>query len=250
MKAIILAAGYGTRLEHLGKETPKGLLPVAGKPLINYVVEKLEIVTDITEIYLVTNNKFFKAYQEWLNNYKTEKNIKIINDNTNSNEERLGAIGDTQFVIEAENIDTDTIVVAGDHVFEFDFNDLVADFKKHNNQTTIAVKIIKGDERKNYAILTMDDNNKIIDLIEKPDDPKTDFASIPLYLYSQDAVKLVKKYLDTGNKPDAPGYFIEWLYKENEVYGYVYNETIHDIGSVELYEKADKALKEKKGDNN
>ena len=135
MDAIILAAGYATRLYPLTENTPKPLLKVAGKLMIEHIIKKLEELEIINEIYIVTNNKFEQKFLEWLHNFDAKKPIEIINDGTKSNEDRLGALGDIYYVTDTKKIDKDIVVIAGDNLFEFPLLDVINLFKKRNSSS-------------------------------------------------------------------------------------------------------------------
>ena len=130
MKALILAAGYATRLYPLTKDRPKPLLSIAGKPILEYIMEKLERAEEIDALYLVTNQKFILNFQNWLDNFETKKKIKILNDGSTCDDDRLGAIGDIRFFLEEEKIDDDLLIVAGDNLFQFDLSRFIKSFEK------------------------------------------------------------------------------------------------------------------------
>src|SRR5512137_3151596 len=118
MKVIILAAGYATRLYPLTLTRPKPLLPVAGKPMIEYVLDNLAPIGGIERVYVVTNAKFTSQFQQWADGYRGAKlNFTIVNDGSTDDTNKLGAIGDINFVLKTQNVDDDFIVVAGDNLF-------------------------------------------------------------------------------------------------------------------------------------
>ena len=139
MKAIILAAGYATRLYPLTLNKPKPLLEVAAKPIIEHILFKIEKIKEINNIFIVTNNKFYAKFASWLAVYESKKKIKIINDKTSSNEDRLGAVGDIKFVLEQEKLNDDVMIIAGDNLFEFSLSGPVKIFKEKKNQRYSAV---------------------------------------------------------------------------------------------------------------
>src|SRR3989344_4509975 len=142
MKCIILAAGYAIRLYPLTLDRPKPLLPIAGKPIIEHILEKINDLDDIDEILIVTNSKFFDNFRNWKRGYSSSKPIKIINDRTKSEEDRLGAIGDLDFVIKHEKIDGNLLVIAGDNLFNFSLKHL-HDFFRKKSASVIALYDIK-----------------------------------------------------------------------------------------------------------
>jgi glucose-1-phosphate thymidylyltransferase len=241
MKALILAAGYATRLYPLTKNFPKPLLEVGGKTVLDHLLEQLKTISEIDEIYLVTNAKYVQKFQEWKEKNKVD--ISIINDNTIENEERLGAIGDIQFAIEQENIADDLLVSASDNIFQFNILDFVATYKK-NPKASICVREIEDvEDRKKRGIVELDEGDKVIGFQEKPEKPLSKFAAPPMYLYPEATLPRIKEYLDAGENSDAPGYFIEWLYRKEEVYAHKIDGTVMDIGNKESLDLARKELK-------
>ena len=129
MKALILAAGYATRLYPLTKDRPKPLLPIAGKPIADYVLDSISKSKEIDQVFIVTNAKFTDSFEEWANEHNRLKtyntfDITVVNDNTTSNETRLGAIADIQFVIDKHRVDDDMLITAGDNIYIFDFHEI------------------------------------------------------------------------------------------------------------------------------
>ena len=236
MKAIILAAGYATRLYPLTKDKPKALLDIGSKKMIDYLMDNISDVEIIDEVIIVTNHCFAKQFEAWAAQRSTEKlPIKVIDDMTTSNENRLGAIGDMQFAIEQANIDDDILVAASDNFFTFGLDGLVGEFLNHHCDTIMAKHIGDINECRRFAIAQLDANDRVISLVEKPSEPQTDLAVFALYIYRKDTLALIKQYLDEGNNPDAPGHFPEWLYKRREVRAYVFSGECIDIGTPETY---------------
>lgn len=241
LKAIILAAGYGTRLYPLTRNTPKPLLAVGKKPIIEWIIDRLSAVDGIDRIFVVTNHRFASNFAEWQRKFvqKSATPVEIIDDNTGSNEDRLGAIGDMNFCIDKAGINDDLLVVAGDNLFEFDVNEFVKFAAK--KPAAIALKDMKGSEPSaisRYSIVELDPKSRITDFQEKPQNPKTSLISIGIYLYRKNVLKKIKEYIAEGNTPDAPGYFVQWLHKRTEVYGYVTSGLWYDIGDIDSYTKA------------
>ena len=162
MKALILAAGYATRLYPITLNQPKPLLKIGGRPLVEYIIDKIKEVKEIKQIYIVTNNKFTPHFEEWASHYESDIQIKTINDGTMTNEDRLGAIGDINFVIQKENINEDFLVLAGDTLFDLNLNELV----KLRNEKQATIKVVKELPKEKiantYGNVIQDENNKII----------------------------------------------------------------------------------------
>lgn len=244
IEAIVLAAGYATRLYPLTENTPKPLLKVAGRPIIEHIIKKLEQIDIINKIYVVTNDKFEQHFTNWLRKYDAKKPIEIINDGTKSNEDRLGALGDVHYNINLKIIDEDIIVVAGDNLFELSLVDAVNFFKKRKSNVIVLHDVKDFELAKHYGIVDVS-NNLVVNFEEKPISPKSTLASTGIYLFPKKTISLIKKYIAQGNNPDKTGNFIEWLYKRDIVYSYVTDKKWYDIGNVEQLEKANKYYKNK-----
>jgi len=242
MDSIILAAGYATRLHPLTENTPKPLLKVAEKPLIEHILNKLEELDIINKIYIVTNDKFEDNFKKWLHNFDAKKPIEIVNDGTKSNDDRLGALGDIHYTIKTKNIKEDILVVAGDNLFELSLQEIVNIFKKKGHNVIVLHDVKDLELAKNYGVVTVE-NNIVINFEEKPISPKSTLISTGIYLFPRKTLSLINKYISQGNNPDKSGSFIEWLHKRDKVYAYITNETWYDIGNFEQLEQANKHFK-------
>lgn len=240
MDAIILAAGYATRLYPLTKDKPKPLLHVARKPIVEHIIRKIEEIKDINKIYIVTNDKFEGHFNDWLRSFDAKSPIEIINDGTKSNEDRLGAIGDVHFAITSKNIDNELIVVAGDNLFELSLNDVSNFFRKKKSNVIVLHDVKDIELAKHYGIVETDNENLVTHFEEKPQNPRSTLASTGIYLFPKKTIELIKKYIEQGNNPDKTGSFIEWLHKRESVHSFVTDKKWYDIGSFEQLEKADK----------
>src|SRR3989338_7501698 len=240
MKCVLLCAGYATRLYPLTLNTPKPLLEVGNKPIIENIIRKLEEINELKEVIIVTNNKFFWHFRKWLEKFKSKKKIKILNDKTSSNDDRLGAIGDINFAVNKEKIKNSLLIIAGDNLFELSLADLVDMFNK-KKEPVIAIYDVKDkDIAKKYGIVAIDKNKKIIHFEEKPENPRSTLASTGIYLYAKENLKDIKRYLKEGNNADKPGSFLEWLYKRKDIYCLISKKRWYDIGSFEQLDEARK----------
>lgn len=249
MKAIILAGGYATRLMPLTKHIPKPLLPVAGKPVIDYTIEKLNQVAEIDGIIVTTNKVYESNFKYWLQCHpQNPKNIKIVSDNTKTEKEKLGAVATLQFIIQSQELDDqELLVIAGDNIFEFSLNEFVNYYRKYNQPVIAVCDLANKDknELKRYGLAIMDDQQKVIGFQEKPQNPQSSRVATGCYIYPRDIQKYLTAYLADKNNPDAPGYFVEWLHKRVDVYGFVPAKTWYDIGSMESYDQVNDYFKNK-----
>lgn len=241
MNILILAAGYATRLYPLTLTKAKPLLEVAGKPMIEWVIDNLAPIPGIDRVYVVTNNKFAADFQAWADGYKKRQprlDFKIVNDGSRDDTDKLGAIGDIHFVVQHEGIaDQDLIVVAGDNLFSESLEDFAAYAKEY--PATIATYDVGDLEAiKKYNNIQTDGSGRITHFEEKPAEPTTTLTGIALYYYSAATVKLFDQYIAEGNNADQPGRFIQWLYPRETVQTREIAGTWFDIGSKETLEEA------------
>lgn len=240
MKALILAAGYATRLYPLTKDKAKPLLPVGGKPIIDYILEDLEKVSELDQVYVVTNSKFTQGFKDWAEKGSFSKPIKVIDDGTSSDDDKLGAIGDIHFVIDQEKIDDELMIIAGDNIFETDLNEFVSFYRTKKGAPCIASYDIKNTElAKQYGIVLVDEAGQVTRFEEKSQDPPGTLAAVGLYLLSRDKIGLIHDYLGEKQNQDAPGFYISWLVKKGEVYAFPLKGKWYDIGDLGSYKKAD-----------
>jgi len=251
MKALLLAAGYATRLYPLTLNTPKPLLPVAGKTVMGYLFDLIEPLKGLDEVFIVTNKKFYRNFEEWKQGFRSSKKITVIDDGTTSNETRLGATGDIEFVIEKENIKDDLLVLAGDNLFEADLSKFTDFCISKRPSVTIGLYDIKDlILASSYGIVSIDKNSKVVDFKEKPAKPESTLAAMCLYFFPKEKLDIMKRYRETDNAKDAPGYFLEWLYKREPVFGCVFKDKKwFDIGDKKSLEEADKEFRKEKGKN-
>lgn len=240
MKAIVLAAGYATRLYPLTKDRPKPLLEVAGKTILDYITEKMERVEEIDEIIIVTNDKFSVHFEEWAKEAPYSTKLTVVNDGTLTNETRLGAIGDIQYVIDQLNVNDDLMVLAGDNLFNFELTDYVSFYDQVGTNCIATYSESNMDQLRRNGIAELDENHKVIGFEEKPAEPKSTYCVPTLYILKQETLPLIKQYLDEGNNPDAPGQIIPYLLNHTEVNAYVFESKRYDIGTLESYERAQK----------
>lgn len=238
MKAIVLAAGYAMRLYPLTRDKPKALLEIGGRFMLDYLMDEIASIPEIDEAILVTNSRFYGQFADWAAGREIPGlSVRVLDDGTDTNENRLGAIGDFEYAIQKAKIDDNVLVAAADNLFTFRLDDFVASFRKSGKDTLLAKAMGETEELKRFAIATLDQNGRVIDLVEKPEHPPTDIAVYALYLYRRDTLPLVGQYLDEGSNPDAPGHFPEWLYKRRDVRAYLFAGTCVDIGTPDAYAK-------------
>jgi len=244
MKALVLAAGYATRLYPLTLDRPKALLEVGGKPMLDHVVERL-LPMGVDAVIVVTNAKFTPHFEEWA---QGKADVTVVDDGTTSNDDRLGAIGDIGFVLDRLGLDEELVVVAGDNLFSDDISGFTV-YGREVEAPVLAVHDVGDLSRMGeYNQVEVDDQGRIVFFEEKPTDPRTTFAGVALYYYPRHTLPLVRDYLADGNNPDQPGRLVEWLYPRTPVYTWRLPGRWYDIGSTETLEEADRIFSAARSD--
>ncbi len=240
MKAIILAAGYATRLRPLTDTWAKELLPVGGRPIIDRIVDAVTAVELVDEIHVVTNARKVDAFARWAEG----RDVIVHDDGTSSNDDRLGAIGDMLFVVEQTGLDDDLLVIAGDNLFEFSLAEFAAFWRSKGTASAVAVRDVGSLElAAHYGIVALDDEARVVDFEEKPADPPSTLAATATYLFHREHARLIETYLEGEHGADQPGRFVGWLQRREPVYGWVFDDTWYDIGNHEQLLEADNQLR-------
>ena len=244
MKALILAAGYATRLRPLTDTWAKELLPVGGRPIIDSIVESIGEVEAVDEVHVVTNARKAPAFLRWAEG----RNVRVHDDGTSSNDDRLGAVGDLRLVIESAELDDDLLVIAGDNLFDFSLVELVEFWRSKGEASALAVRDVGSVElARRYGIVSLDADDRVVEFLEKPEDPPSTLAATATYLFGRNHVRLVAPYLDAGNPSDQPGRFVAWLQQRERVFGWQCDGGWFDIGDYEQLLEADNRLRDARG---
>jgi glucose-1-phosphate thymidylyltransferase len=243
MKALILAAGYATRLGPLTDSIPKMLLPLAERPMLDYLLDRIREVEEIDEIHLVTNARFAAQFREW-----APPDVTVHDDGTASNEDRLGAIGDLAFTIESAGLDgEDLLVVAGDNLVGYSLPEFVAFWRKKGGSAIAVYEVADSELLKGYGVIELDADDRVVGFEEKPARPRSNLAATAAYLFCGQDLELLATYLEEGNSPDAPGNFVAWLHARVPVHGYRFAGEWHDIGDLGQLLEADNVMRERAG---
>jgi len=245
MKVLILAAGYGTRLYPLTKDRPKPLLPIDGKPILNYIVEKFQDAPLVSEIITVTNDKFYEDFSAWAKeNEGFPVRLTVVNDKTKTPDDRLGSIGDIRFVVEKEKIKEDLIVIGGDNLFDYALDAFLKFSSENSDKVTVGLYDIKEvAQASKFGVAAVDKNRKVISFDEKPSEPKTSLIAMCLYYLPKNTMALIDRYIAEGGKQDRAGDYIGWLCEQGLLSGFQFEGKWYDIGSIEAYDEAQKDFK-------
>lgn len=236
MKAIVLAGGYATRLWPITKNRPKMFLPIGDSTVIDRIFAELETDDRVSEVFVSTNELFAEEFREHLDESDFEKPTLSIEDTTDE-DEKFGVVGALAQLVEREEIDDDTVVIAGDNLISFEVSDFLDYFEKQNAATLAAYDVGSREQAKSYGLVELD-GQEIVDFQEKPEKPKSTLVSIACYAFPQETVPMLEEYLEEDNNPDEPGWFIQWLQSQESVYAYTFDEAWFDIGTPDSYLEA------------
>ena len=235
MKCLILAAGYATRLYPLTENFPKPLLDVGGKTILDWLVDDIHTAGLIDEFVVISNHKFAHHFDKWAAT-KTMK-VTVVDDGTDSNETRLGAVKDIQFAIDQLGLNDDMLVIAGDNVLDFSLTKFLAYAKEKN--TSCIMRYYEPEEKKlvKCGVVEINEKDRILSMEEKPAQPKSNWCCPPFYYYTQADAKLVAKGIEAGCGTDAPGSYIAWLSTQTPVFAMEMPGKRFDVGNLESYNK-------------
>lgn len=236
MICVVLAAGYATRLYPLTENFPKPLLKVADKPIINWLLDDIDRLPEITEHVIISNHKFIEHFENWVKEQNFTKPIRIIDDGSISNDSRLGAVKDIQFAKETLDLNDDMLIIAGDNILDFSFEGFVSFVKEKGTSCVMCHEENDLAKQQKTAIITKDENDLITSYEEKPKEPKGNLAVPPFYCYKVQDVARIEEAIEAGCGTDAPGSFAAWLSTQTTVHAYVMPGKRYDIGDMKSYE--------------
>jgi len=243
MKVVILAAGYATRLYPLTLTQPKPLLPVAGRPMIDYVLDGLADIPGIDQVFVVTNARFAGHFQTWADAHRgrfPQSTLTVVDDGSTDDSNKLGAIGDLHLVLSRHRIEDDLIVVAGDNLFSESLGGF-GGFCRAKQAPVLGVYDVGSVEQaKKYGVVDVNGKGQITKFEEKPAQPSSTLIGIALYYYPANVLPLINHYLSEGNNPDQPGRLVQWLYPRLPVLTWAVPGIWYDIGSKETLEEANR----------
>lgn len=241
MKCLILAAGYATRLYPLTENFPKPLLSVGDKTILDHLIDDIDTLGTVDEYVVISNHKFAQHFEDWAKT-KSQK-ITVVNDGTSTNETRLGAVKDIQFAVEKLKLDDDMLVIAGDNVLDFSLTKFISYARKKG--TSCIMRYYEADEKRLHksGVASVDENDRIVAMEEKPENPKSCWCCPPFYYYTKTDARLVGEGIEAGCGTDAPGSFIAWLCTKTTVHAMEMPGKRYDIGNLESYEKVQKEYK-------
>lgn len=244
MNAVILAAGYATRLYPLTKDFPKPLLKIGDRTILDLLVDQLETLDDLREIALVSNHRFAPLFDHWIQARGSKKMISLLDDGTVSLEDRLGALGDLRLALAGGLLADDLLVLAGDNVLRFPLAGLVRAFRQRKSPHICVHRVDDPQRLRRTGVAELDADNRVIAFAEKPGDPKTHWAVPPIYVLTREILPDVASHLSAAGNMDAPGHLIEWLCKRTAVFAHQIPGSILDVGTHESLDAARRLLLE------
>ncbi|MFO8051124.1 MAG: nucleotidyltransferase family protein [Thermoplasmatota archaeon] len=238
MDTIVLAGGFAKRMWPLTKERPKHLLPVAGKAMLSYTLDKLMEMDGIGSIYVSTNEAFNEQFKDFLKGYPEDR-VQLVIEPSPTEDKKLGSIGGLGYLIDTRGLEKDTIIIGGDNLFEFHPSEAVEAFRRQDKDLVAVYDVGSTKKAKLYGIVDTDEKGTITRFLEKPQDPPSTLAATAFYIFKANTMALIPRYLEEGGKPDALGHFITYLVERKEVYAWEFKGKWFDIGSLEVYHEAD-----------
>lgn len=237
MKCIILAAGYATRMYPLTKNFPKPLLKIGKKPILEWLLDDVHTFPEIDEIGIVTNHRFISVFEQWRTALPYTAQIRLLDDGSTENENRLGAVRDMALCINAMGTNDDYLVLAGDNLVDFSFRGFVEFFYTKRKTCIMTHKEDSVDKLCKTGVAILDGQGRLLEMQEKPAVPASHFAIPPFYVYAQEDIACILHGIETGRcKVDSPGNLIQWMCGEREVYAWPMTGKRYDIGDLQMYE--------------
>lgn len=238
MKNIVIAAGYATRLGELTKNFPKPLLKIGENTILGRMLDDIDTIPEVDEHIIVTNHKFAPIFEEWAKGLHYTKPITIVDDGTETNDTRLGAVCDLLYTMDKLQIDDDMLVVAADNLLFFSFQEFV-DFAKAKQTSCIMCHEQPSIEKlQRTGVIVMDEENKVLNMEEKPQEPKSHWAVPPFYIYLQKDLDLVRNSVSDGCGKDAPGNLAHYMVEKTIMHAWPMSAGRFDIGSLDTYYEA------------
>ncbi|THE66293.1 NDP-sugar synthase [Salinadaptatus halalkaliphilus] len=233
MKAVVLAGGYATRLWPITKHRPKMFLPIGDSTVIDHIFRELEADDRIDEVYVSTNERFAPEFEAHLADSEFDKPQLSIEE-TSEEADKFGVVGALAQLIDREGVDDDLLVIAGDNLISFDVSTFLDYFQERDAPTLAAYDVGSLEKAKSYGLVELEDD-RVVDFQEKPDDPNSTLVSIACYAFPGESLSLLPTYLEEGNNPDEPGWFVQWLQDREPTYAYTFEGAWFDIGTPESY---------------
>ena len=239
----ILCGGFGTRMKQLGRPVPKALMEIGGRPVLDSILRSLTDIEDAPAIFLVSNAVFADQFQTWAKESGAPgRPVKILNNGVRTAEQRLGSVGDIQFMVENGPVASDFLIIGGDNLYDYSLRPFVQ-FAKERGPSVVVCDIQDLDEAKRFGVVERNGTQRLVDFQEKPEAPRSTLIATCLYYFRQQDLPMMKEYIDSGASTDASGSLISWLVRTTSVYGWTAPGAWFDIGSQEALAEAEEAFR-------
>lgn len=240
MKNIVIAAGYATRLYPLTENFPKPLLKVGSRNILERMLDDIDPIPGIDSHIIVTNHRFAPVFEEWLATVSYTKPVTIIDDGTTSNDNRLGAVRDLLLAIDRCDVDDDIMVLAADNILEFSLRGFIDYFHEKGTSVIMCHHEPELKRLQRTGVIAVDDNMRVLEMQEKPENPVSNWAVPPFYIYSRADLPLIRNCMNHGCGFDAPGNLAHYLAEATTLHACPMPAGRFDIGSLDSYEEAQK----------
>ena len=238
MKNLVIAAGYATRLGELTKNCPKPLLRIGENTILGRMLDDIDGIDEIDEHIVITNHKFAPIFEEWKKEMRYVKPITIVDDGTETNETRLGAVCDLLYAMQKLQIDDDMLVVAADNLLFFSFQEFVDFAKEKGTSCIMCHNQPELTKLQRTGVVELDAEMKVLGMEEKPQVPKSHWAVPPFYIYKKKDLELVRHSVENGCGKDAPGNLAHYMVEHTAMHAWKMSAGRFDIGSLDTYEEA------------
>ena len=238
MKTIVLAAGYATRLYPLTENFPKPLLEVGGMSILDRLIKDTDAIEDIESHLIVSNHRYFPHFEKWVNDSRYTKKITLMDDGTTDNDNRLGAVRDLLLAVKTfQLVDDDLLVIAADNVVNFSFQGFIDYFKEKQTSLVMTCYEPEISALRRTGVIFKDQDNKVLEMEEKPENPKSHFAVPPFYIYKKSDVKFFESCLSEGCHPDAPGNLVRYMLTKTVIHAWPMTGKRYDVGTIQSYDR-------------
>jgi len=238
----ILCGGFGTRMAEMGRELPKALMEVGGRPILGHIMETLKTIQEPYRTVLVSNDLFAGVIEEWVDSESSDQELEVLNNGVRTVDERLGSIGDMQFIVE-HGVDSDLLIVGSDNLFDFSMGEFL-DFARSRGPAVALFDVGDLEEAKRFGVVSLDKTGRLIEFWEKPDEPKSTLIATCIYYFPASDVRLIREYIGAGENTDKSGFLISWMIERKPVFGCEPEGRWFDIGNSEVLEEARKFFRD------
>ncbi|MFS8532828.1 glucose-1-phosphate adenylyltransferase [Sphaerobacter thermophilus] len=252
---MILAGGQGERLSILSRQRAKPAVPFAGKyriidfALSNCVNSGYFDVAVLTQYRPHSLNEHIGHGRPWDLDRERNGGIVILQPYLGRSQSgwyrgTADAIYHNLFFITRKPY-TDVLILSGDHIYAMDYRPMVAQHRRLDADVTVAVQPVPWEDASRFGLMTTDDEGRIIDFVEKPEQPRSNLASMGIYVFKRDVLlDLFRSPTYAEEMTDFGHHFIPYLIHHGRAYAYRFEGYWQDVGTIQSYWEANMALLE------